>query len=533
MTLQGTQIIASEFKATGTDQVRAVSPIDGETLPTSFAQATPDEVTAAAAAAQEAWPAFRRTDPATRAALLRRIAQEIEALGDELIERGRLETGLPAARLESERGRTCGQLRMFAELIEEGSWVDARITTAMPDRSPLPRPDLRRMLVSLGPVAVFCASNFPLAFSVAGGDTASALAAGCPVVVKAHSSHPGTAELVGQAVAAAVKHEKLPGGIFSLLHGPGKSTGIDLVTNEFITAVGFTGSYSGGRALFDAAAGRPKPIPVYAEMGSINPVFVLPGAARERSAQIASGLTGSVTLGVGQFCTNPGMVVGMAGESFDTLAEATGREISGVDAGIMLNDRIQRAYVEGLRTLQSTGQVKQLAVGRESSPDASPEAAAGQATLLRTSAAAVLAERSLSEEVFGPATLLVAADDREQMLEIARTLVGHLTCTVHATEEDLREYADLIAVLEEKAGRLICNGYPTGVEVCAAMTHGGPFPATTDPHFTSVGTAAILRFARPVTWQGFPDTALPPELRRANPRKILRLVDGVYTREAG
>ena len=533
MTLQGTQIIAGEFRAAGPEQVRAVSPIDGKLLPTSFAQATPEEVARAAGEAQAAWPAFRGTDPAARARLLRAIAEEIEALGDDLIERGRLETGLPAARLESERGRTCGQLRMFAELIEEGSWVDARITTAMPDRTPVPRPDLRRMLVSLGPVAVFCASNFPLAFSVAGGDTASALAAGCPVVVKAHSSHPGTAELVGHAIVAAVEREKLPGGIFSLLHGPGKTVGIDLVTNELVTAVGFTGSYAGGRALFDAAAGRPKPIPVYAEMGSINPIFVLPGAARERSAEIASGLTGSVTLGVGQFCTNPGMVVGMAGESFDELAEATGREIAGVEAGIMLNDRIRRAYLEGLSTLQSTGQVEQLASGREPSGDASPEEATVQAALLRTSARAVLAHRSLSEEVFGPSTLLVAADNREQMLEIASTLVGHLTCTVHATDEDLHDYADLIAVLQEKAGRLICNGYPTGVEVCAAMTHGGPFPATTDPHFTSVGTAAILRFTRPVTWQGFPDSALPPELKRANPRKILRLVDGEYTREGG
>ena len=529
MTLHGSQIIACELRATGNNRIHKVSPIDGRTLPTEFAQATDGEVDAAAEAAREAFAAYRSTEPSVRSRFLRRIADEIEGLGDELVERGRLETGLPAARLESERGRTCNQLRMFADLIDEGSWVDARITTALPDRSPLPRPDIRRMLVPLGPVAVFCASNFPLAFSVAGGDTASALAAGCPVVVKAHSSHPGTAELVGHAVVAAVRAEGLPAGIFSLLHGPGTTAGIRLVEHDAITAVGFTGSYTGGRALFDAAARRPKPIPVYAEMGSINPVFVLPGAARERRDTIAAGLTGSVTLGVGQFCTNPGMVVGLSGAAFDDLAEATGREISGVEAGIMLNERIQRAYVEGVENLQSSGQVRRLAAGRTGEEGA----VAGQAALFSTTASAVLRDRSLSEEVFGPSTMFVAADERSELLAIAGELVGHLTCTVHATEEDLSEYADLLAVLQEKAGRLICNGYPTGVEVCHAMTHGGPFPATTDPHFTSVGTAAILRFVRPVSWQAFPDSSLPLELRRANPRGIMRLVDGAHTRDQG
>ncbi len=527
MTLEGSQIIAGQLRAAGADRAQAVSPATGTPLPTSFAQATAEEVDDAVRAAFEAWGEYRRLTPAHRARFLRRIADEIEALGDDLIERCHLETGLTAGRLEGERGRTCNQLRLFADVIEEGSWVDARITTALPDRSPAPRPDIRRMLVSLGPVVVFGASNFPLAFSVAGGDTASALAAGCPVIVKAHSSHPGTSELVGRAIVHAAEAEQVPPGVFSMLHGPGKTVGIRLVEHEHVTAVGFTGSYTGGRALFDAAARRPKPIPVYAEMGSINPVFVLPGAASERAEQIAAGLTGSVTLGVGQFCTNPGLVVGLEGEAFDGLASATGREVSGVEAGTMLNERIHRAYAEGVSALRANVDVEQIAVGRESDSDTP----AGQAAIFRTRASSLLRDRSLSEEVFGPSTLFVGAGDRDELLRVARELVGHLTCTVHGTEQDLADYADLVEVLQQKAGRLIFNGYPTGVEVCHAMTHGGPFPATTDPHFTSVGTAAMLRFARPVSWQGFPEGALPPELQNANPAGIMRLVDGEHTRE--
>ena len=534
VTLTGSQIIACELVAAGKDGVRTVSPLDGVELDPAVRSATHREIDQAADAAGSAWPAYRAVPPAARARFLRAIAAEIEDLGDTLIDRGYRETALPSARLAGERGRTCAQLRMFADLIEEGSWVDARIDTALPDRTPAPRPDLRRMLVPLGPVAVFCASNFPLAFSVAGGDTASALAAGCPVVVKAHSSHPGTAELVGRAVMAAARSTGMPAGVFSMLHGPGRSVGIALVEHEAITAVGFTGSYSGGRALFDAAARRPHPIPVYAEMGSINPVFVLPGAARERGDAIAAGLTTSVTLGVGQFCTNPGLVVGIAGDEFDALAAATGRTISNADAGVMLNTRIRDAYVDGIAALGARVAVEQIAMGRG---HAGPEqgtgdagAGGGRAALFRTSAAALREDRSLAVEVFGPSTLFAAARDRDELMALARSLTGHLTCTVHGTDEDLAEWGDLLAILEERAGRLICNGYPTGVEVSAAMTHGGPFPATSDPHFTSVGTAAILRFARPVTYQDFPDVALPPELQEANPRRILRLVDGEYTR---
>jgi NADP-dependent aldehyde dehydrogenase len=527
MTLTGRQIIACELAGTGEAGREAVSPITNEPLPVRFLDATSEEVSAAAEAAADAFRAYRSTPPGVRARFLRAAADGIEDLGGELIERCHLETGLPEARLTGERARTCNQLRLFADVLEEGSWVDARITTALPERTPAPRPDLRRMLVALGPVVVFGASNFPLAFSVAGGDTASALAAGCPVIVKAHSSHPGTSELVGRAVAGAATATGMPAGVFSVLHGPGRTVGMQLVQHEAVQAVGFTGSYAGGRALFDAAASRPHPIPVYAEMGSINPVFVLPGAAAERTEEIAAGLTGSVTLGVGQFCTNPGLVAGLAGESFSSLAEATGRRISGVEAGVMLNRRIQSAYSDGIANLQKNGAVEQLALG----PDGSGPGSYGRSALFQTKASALLRDRSLSEEVFGPATVLVAAESREELMELAEGLVGHLTCTLHATPADLREYADLVTVLQEKSGRLILNGYPTGVEVSHAMTHGGPFPSTTDPHFTSVGTAAILRFVRPFTWQGFPDSALPDELRNGNPLGIMRLVDGELTRE--
>ncbi len=528
MELTGKQLIAGELTSSGSQAAEAISPINNTALPTAFSEATEAEVDRAVTAAAGAFRDYRDLAPAKRAAFLRAAADQIEALGETLVSRAHLETGLPEGRITGERGRTVNQLRLFADVIEEGSWVDARITTAIPDRTPAPCPDHRRMLIALGPVVVFGASNFPLAFSVAGGDTASALAAGCPVIVKAHSSHPGTSELVGRAVALAARETGMPPGVFSVLHGPGRSVGMQLVKHPAVEAVGFTGSYAGGRALFDAAAARPKPIPVYAEMGSINPVFVLPGALSSRGEEIASGLAGSVTLGVGQFCTNPGLVAGISGEAFESLADATGNHISGVAAGVMLNARIQSAYQEGISSLQKQGEVKQLAIG----PEGEGSGSYGRAALFMTQGRALLEERSLSEEVFGPATLMVAAKDRGELMQIADELVGHLTCTVHATDDDLVEYADLLTLLQEKAGRLILNGYPTGVEVSHSMTHGGPFPSTTDPHFTSVGTAAILRFARPVTWQGFPDAALPTELQDANPDGVMRIVDGTRTRDA-
>jgi NADP-dependent aldehyde dehydrogenase len=417
---------------------------------------------------------------------------------------------------------------MFADLLEEGSWVDARIDPAIPDRTPTPRPDLRRMLIALGPVAVFCASNFPLAFSVAGGDTASALAAGCPVIVKAHSSHPGTAELVATAVNRAIEAEKMPPGMFTLLHGPGKTVGIQLVTHPLVRAVGFTGSRRAGRALFDAAASRPEPIPVYAEMGSINPVFLLPGALKERSMEIARGLSASATLGVGQFCTNPGLVVGLDTDELDSFVHQAGLLFQEAGVEAMLNPRIHRAYQESSNKLKA---VKGVEVSAEAAGDSEIDGNQARPALFASDGRTFLENPLLSEEVFGPSSLVIRARSREELLRIAATLKGHLTASIHGTEQELREYADLAAVLQRNVGRLIFNGFPTGVEVCAAMNHGGPYPASTDSHFTSVGTAAIYRFSRPICFQGFPDRALPPELQDENPLGILRQIDGSYTRD--
>lgn len=530
MALSGKIIVAGKQRETRGGTVAAVSPLNGAALPAEFYQATAEDVRESGEVAARAWRPFRQKASAERARFLEAIADNIEALGDELIDRCHLESGLPHGRLTGERGRTCNQLRLFASVIREGSWVDARINTPLPERTPLPRPDIRRMLVSLGPVAIFGASNFPLAFSVAGGDTASALAAGCPVVVKAHESHPGTSELVGAAITRASAATGMPSGVFSLLHGEGRTIGTALVEHPEIRAVGFTGSYGAGRAIFDAASRRPCPIPVYAEMGSINPVFVLPRAAAERADEIAQGLATSVTLGVGQFCTNPGMVAGMTGNEFDALARVAADSISRVDSAVMLNERIRETYARGVETMLNHQAVERIGEGRAPDGEQAPSAW-GRAALFKTTAKAVMDDQTLSEELFGPASVLAEAATRDELIALAERMTGHLTCTIHGTDDDLEEFSDLVEVLQEKCGRLIFNGFPTGVEVCEAMTHGGPFPATSDSHFTSVGTAAILRFARPVTWQGFPSSVLPVELQDTNPMGILRQVNGEYTRD--
>ncbi len=482
----------------------------------SFPDATHDEIDRAARQAASAFDEYAALGPDRRAAFLRAVGERILALGDALIERANAESALPVARLEGERGRTVAQLRMFADLVDEGSWVDARIDRALPDRKPLPRPDLRRMLVPLGPVAVFGASNFPLAFSVAGGDTASALAAGCPVVVKAHPGHPGTSDLVARAVLEAAVETGMPDGVFSMVHGASHEVGLALVTHPSIAAVGFTGSLAGGRALFDAAARRDEPIPVFAEMGSTNPVFVLPEALESRGEEIARGLAGSVTLGVGQFCTNPGLTILDRSDAAERFLATLGESVSATPAGTMTTDGVRAAYVAGLGAFLATDGV--VTVGRGEGEPA--------AAVLSTDAATFARTPSLAHELFGPATLAVRYESRAEMLDFARSLGGQLTATVHGTERDLAEYADLLAVLRRKAGRLVVNGFPTGVEVSPAMHHGGPYPATTDSRATSVGTAAIVRFARPVCFQNFPDAALPEELRDTNPRRIWRIVNG-------
>jgi 2,5-dioxopentanoate dehydrogenase len=449
-------------------------------------------------------------------------------VGDEWLDSPPPETALPKDRLTGERGRTVNQLKLFAEVVREGSWVEARIDLAQPARQPLPKPDIRRMLIPLGPVVVFAASNFPLAFSVAGGDTASAFAAGCPVVVKAHPAHPATSELVGRAVARAVAATGLPAGSFSLLHGVSHELGLGLVKHPLTKAVGFTGSLRAGRALFDAAGQRPEPIPVYAEMGSINPVFMLPGALRERAEALAEGVKGSVTLGTGQFCTCPGLAVGLRDENFARFADKLGNLMQSTPPAPMLYPAIAQGYAAGVAKLSSLAGLQ--AVTAQAAADVSKNEAG--AALFATDAQTFQQHDELSEELFGPATVLVSCDSRAELEQLARKLEGHLTATIHGTAEDLIEYRWLVDILVTKVGRLIFNGYPTGVEVCPSMQHGGPYPATTDARTTSVGTAAIQRFARPVAYQNFPQEALPPELQNDNPRGIWRLVDNQLTSES-
>lgn len=524
MTINGNNIIAGTDVSKHGSQFRAIDPATGQELDPVFHEANEAQVDQAVRAADEAFTEYRRRPAQDRAMFLREIAAQTEGLGEDLIDRANRETALGIERLRGERGRTTGQLRMFADLIEEGSWVDARIDHAIPDRKPLPKPDLRRMRIPIGPVAVFGASNFPLAFSVAGGDTASALAAGCPVVVKAHPAHPGTSELVARAIAAAAEKTGMPAGVFSLLQGRSPDLSLSLVRHPLTAAVGFTGSLKAGRALFDAAAARPTPIPVFAEMGSVNPVFLLPGALAERGEQIAQGLKQSVTLGVGQFCTKPGLVVGIAHESTRKFVASASELMKAASSGAMLHAGIHTSYLEGVK---QTASVPGVAVA---SAAPSPSGQQVVPTFFATDGNTFLANERLGEELFGPSAVFVTASSRQQLMQIARELDGHLTATIHGTADDLREYADLVDVLQQKVGRLIFNGFPTGVEVCPSMQHGGPYPATADARTTSVGTAAIERFVRPVCFQNFPHDALPPELQDDNPRGIWRLVDGQIAR---
>ncbi len=528
MQLLGQHLIGGAPSAEGHATFAGADPTTGASLPPVFREATADEIDRALGAAEAAFEPYRALPPAARAAFLRAVADEIARLGDPLVERAHAETGLPLARLTGERGRTVGQLQLFADLVEDGSWVDARIDPARPERTPLPRPDLRRMLLPLGPVVVFGASNFPLAFSVAGGDTASALAAGCPVVVKAHPAHPGTAELTARAVLRAAEATGMPDGVFSLLHGATAETGQRLVRHPLACAVGFTGSLRAGRALFDAAAARPVPIPVYAEMGSVNPVFLLPSAVARRGELLADGLAGSITLGTGQFCTNPGLVVTRRAPELDGFLDRLGSRVAAAAPGPMLYAGIRDAYDAGVARLRAHPGVR---VVGEAAATADPARVEGRPVVLATDAGTLREDPRLQEEVFGPSSLVVVADTPEELVEVARALEGQLTATVHGTEEELREHAALLRVLERKVGRLVVNGFPTGVEVGHAMQHGGPYPATTDTRTTSVGSAAVLRFARPVAYQDFPQSALPPELRDRNERGIWRLVDGRLTRD--
>ncbi len=500
--LHGKHLIAGQW--VGSNETFENMPMDG--APDVFATGTPELVAQAVEAAEAAFASYSATTRAERATFLRTIAHEIDARGDAITAIGVRETGLPEARLNGERGRTVGQLRLFAEHIVAGDYLDRRHDEALPDRAPLPRPDLRMMQVPTGPVGVFGASNFPLAFSVAGGDTASALAAGCPVVVKGHSAHPGTGEIVAQAIEAAVEACGMPSGVFSLIQGGNRSVGESLVQHPLIRAVGFTGSLGGGRALFNLCAARPDPIPFFGELGSVNPMFVLPHAVAARADQIGSGWAASLTLGAGQFCTNPGIAVVLDGPDADSFVEATRVALADVPQQTMLTDGMAQAYVKGREVISTASGVKEIL--SKSCPGR-----AAIADLYEVTTSAWLANHALAEEVFGPLGLVVRASSTDEMLAVARSLQGQLTCTLHMDEGDTDVAQALLPTLTRKAGRILVNGYPTGVEVCDAMVHGGPYPASTNFGATSVGTLSIRRWLRPICYQNMPSAVLPEELR--------------------
>jgi len=502
MPIKGKHLIAGEW--VGGDRKFRSEPAQGPSH--EFSVGTPQDVDRAANAAEEAFWSYGYSTREARARLLELMADEIEARGAEITEVGSGETGLPAARMEGERGRTTGQLRLFASHIRKGDYLDRRHDAALPDRKPLPRPDIRMIQRPIGPVAVFGASNFPLAFSTAGGDTAAALAAGCPVVVKGHSAHPGTGDIVAQALSAAIGKAGVHPGVFSQIQGGSRDVGQALVQHPMIKAVGFTGSLGGGRALFDLCAGRPDPIPFFGELGSVNPMFLFPNALRNRGAEIAKGWAASLTMGAGQFCTNPGIAVVLAGPEASEFAKSAKDALSAIAAQTMLTDGIANAFREGTRRVQAATGVRELIGTACETRDAAPY-------LFETDGKTWLANEELGEEVFGPLGIIVVAANSAEMEKIVRAVHGQLTCTVHVDDGDVPEASRLMPILERKAGRLLANGYPTGVEVCDAMVHGGPFPASTNFGATSVGTLSIRRFLRPVAYQNMPAGLLPEDIR--------------------
>jgi len=518
----GHNFIAGTRSAAGDKVLKSLNASTGEALTFDFFQATEQEVNQAVEAAHAAFKTYRHTSPEQRALFLESIADELDALGEDFLNTISQETALPIARLQGERGRTSGQMRLFAKVLRRGDFLGARIDTALPERQPLPRPDLRQIKIGIGPVAVFGASNFPLAFSTAGGDTASALAAGCSVVVKAHSGHMATADYVAQAIERAVEKTGMPKGVFNMIYG--NAVGALLVKHPLIQAVGFTGSLKGGRALCDMAAARPQPIPVFAEMSSINPMLMLPEALKNRGDQIAQELADSVVLGCGQFCTNPGLILGIKSPEYTRLIEQLSEIMANKPAQTMLNAGTLNSYVSGLSHLAEHAGIQHLAGQEQQGEQALPQLFKADVELL------LAGNQLLQEEIFGPTTIVIEVEDKAQLLQALSSMNGQLTTSLIADESDLAEFADVVPVLEEKAGRLLLNGYPTGVEVCDAMVHGGPYPATSDARGTSVGTLAIDRYLRPVCYQNYPQNLLPEALRDENPLNLLRLVNGEMSR---
>ncbi|OTG65675.1 aldehyde dehydrogenase (NADP(+)) [Acinetobacter sp. ANC 4470] len=518
----GQNFIAGQRSALGHEILHSVNATTGEALAYEFHQATEQEVNQACEVASQAFKRYRHTSPEQRAQFLEAIADELDALGQDFLEIVSQETALPIARLQGERGRTSGQMRLFAKVLRRGDFLGARIDTALPDRQPMPRVDLRQIKIGVGPIAVFGASNFPLAFSTAGGDTASALAAGCPVVVKAHSGHMATADLVAQAIERAVKKTNMPKGVFNMVYGNG--VGATLVKHPLIQAVGFTGSLKGGRALCDMAAARPQPIPVFAEMSSINPMLILPAALKSRGTQIAQELADSVVMGCGQFCTSPGLIIGIKSPEYSQMIETLTDIINAKPAQTMLNAGTLKSYSSGLEHLTVHQGIQHLAGQVQQGNQAQPQLFKADVQLL------LAADQLLQEEIFGPTTIVIEVEDKAQLIQAISSMNGQLTASLIADEADLAEFAAVVPILEEKAGRLLLNGYPTGVEVCDAMVHGGPYPATSDARGTSVGTLAIERYLRPVCYQNYPQSLLPEALRDENPLNLLRLINGEMTR---
>ncbi|MCF7568303.1 aldehyde dehydrogenase (NADP(+)) [Sabulilitoribacter arenilitoris] len=522
--ITGKNYIGNQLSAKGSKTFKTFNPLLNIENQWEITEASQEDVNQAAELAAEAFKTYSKTSGVRKAEFLRAIADEIEALGDELLQVYSSESGLPKGRAMGERGRTLGQLRAFANHVEEGNWVDASIDTAQPDRKPLPKVDLRKMNVALGPVVVFGASNFPFAFSTAGGDTAAALAAGCPVIVKSHPMHAATGEMVSSAVVRAAEKTDMPNGVFSNLNSSGIEVGQQLVMHPKVKAVGFTGSIRGGRALYDLAAKREEPIPVFAEMGSINPVVILPQALNNRAEAIAKTYAGSITLGTGQFCTNPGLIIAVKSEGLTSFVNTLAEEIVKVEPSCMLHPNIAGAYETNKSKALSQSGIKVLA-GYEN--DVEPNYARQVVTTVEGDT--FLNNTTLHHEVFGPFSLVVQCEDKQQLEKIISSLEGQLTGTIISDDNEIANHANVVNALQNRVGRIIFNGVPTGVEVCPSMQHGGPYPASTDSRFTAVGVDSIKRFVRPFSFQDWPNHLLPDELKNENPLEITRLVNGVKT----
>lgn len=525
--ITGKNYIGSQLKASGSKTLKTFNPMLNTDNPWVFTEATQDEIEEAATLASNAFESYRKCSGIEKAAFLNAIADEILVLGEDLLVQYCNESGFPKGRAEGERGRMINQLRSFAEMLTEGSWIQATIDTAMPERQPVPKEDLRKLFIPLGPVVVFGSSNFPFAFSTAGGDTASALASGCPVIVKSHSMHIGTGEMVASAVIKAAQKTNMPEGVFSNLIGGGTTLGTSLVKHPLVKAVGFTGSIKAGRALFDLAVQRPEPVPVFAEMGSINPVVLLPNGLKGNSQKWATAYAASITMGAGQFCTNPGLLIGMKGKELDQFSEELAIAIEKIDPFCMLHPSMQKSFNEGVLKMSSQKEVFRVAqYQKEVQPNY------GAQTVLSVDGKTFLENKTLHHEVFGPFSIIVQCDDEIQLLQIIKELEGQLTGTIIGETDELKVYKDVVEALQNRVGRLIFNGVPTGVEVCPSMIHGGPYPASSDSRFTAVGIHSVYRWVRPFSYQNWPNDLLPAELQNENPLQILRTVNNIQTQSA-